>query len=91
MRSSRSEPLYQVVSKSDWLLETYADAYKQIAGPIAMFDPGNDAHLQIVIQQALQRLVTGSFSVPDDGTPRLSASPGCTQGNLIIVDVLLLF
>ena len=41
---------------SEWLLETYADAYRQIAGPIAVFDPGNDAHLQIVKQQALQRL-----------------------------------
>ena len=63
LRSSRPDPLYQVVSKSDWLLETYADAYKQIAGPIAMFDPGNDAHLQIVKQQALQRLVPSQFQM----------------------------
>ena len=26
------------------------------AGPVAMFDPDSDAHLQIVKQQALQRL-----------------------------------
>ena len=74
LRSSRSDPLHQVVfhsdnlrprtvltrrvgrPKSDWLLETYADAYKQIAGPITMFDHNNDAHLQIVQQQALQRI-----------------------------------
>ena len=74
LRSSRSDPLNQVVfhadnlrprtvltrrvgrPKSDWLLETYADAYKQIAGPITMFDHNNDAHLQIVKQQALQRI-----------------------------------
>ena len=74
LRSSRSDPLNQVVfhsdnlrprtvltrrvgrPKSDWLLETYADAYKQIAGPIAVFDPDNDAHLRVVKQQALQRL-----------------------------------
>ena len=42
--------------KSDWLLETYADEYKQIAGPIAIFDPDHDAHFHIVKQQALQRV-----------------------------------
>ena len=42
--------------KSDWLQETYLDACKQQAGPIAMFDPDSEAHLQVVKQQALQRL-----------------------------------
>ena len=32
-----------------------------------------------------------SAVVPVGGTPRLSASPGITRGNLIIVDVVLLF
>ena len=42
--------------KSDWLLETYADAYRQIEGPIAIFDPTNVAHFETVKRKAPQRL-----------------------------------
>ena len=73
------------------LLETSADSYKQIAGPVVVFDSDNDAHLQIVKQQALQRLDPFEFRIPDDGTPRLSASPSSTRGYFIIVDEVLLF
>ena len=54
--NSTLEPLTRRVGRPKFgrLLETSADSYKQIAGPVVVFDSDNDAHLQIVKQQALK-------------------------------------
>ena len=50
--------MYILKCKSDWLLETFADAYGRIEGSIAIatFDPKITAPLETITQQAIQRL-----------------------------------
>ena len=43
-------------SRSDWLFETYTDAFQFLYGPHAVFDIENNNHFQDVRNAALQRL-----------------------------------
>ena len=67
--------------RSDWLTETYIDAYQFLYGSHAVFDIENNNHLQDVMNAAIQRLPP--FACIKVGFAKgFAPSPGIALGNI---------
>ena len=91
LRSSPTDPPNQLVfapgklvprpvinTRSDWLTETYSDAYQFLCGCHAVFDIANNDHLQDVMNTAIQRLppFAGKLALPKGFEPSPDSALG---------------